>query len=144
MIYMYNKDLYPKANKVLLELRTNKANPPFLGHQNPAAKKNQSNKSLCLMLEAPLFMVKYLEIHLAGRKKNRPCRAADGSSAAARCSLVLASLPPAQWIRTWNDMNGLVSGKIYRTRFFFLQIWTWFESTLGCSIVQLGVFTGRV
>jgi hypothetical protein len=69
MIYMYNKDLYPKANKVLLELRTNKANPPFLGHQNPAAKKNQSNKSLCLMLEAPLFMVKYLEIHLAGRKK---------------------------------------------------------------------------
>lgn len=66
---MYNKDLYPKANKVLLELRTNKANPPFLGHQNPAAKKNQSNKSLCLMLEAPLFMVKYLEIHLAGRKK---------------------------------------------------------------------------
>ena len=68
---MYNKDLYPKANKVLLELRTNKANPPFLGHQNPAAKKNQSNKSLCLMLEAPLFMVKYLEIHLAGRKKNR-------------------------------------------------------------------------
>ena len=96
------------------------------------------------MLEAPLFMVKYLEIHLAGRKK-KPTLPRRGRVFRGRALQPCASLSttcPVDADMEWYEWIGFRQN--LQDTIFFLQIWTWFESTLGCSIVQLGVFTGRV